>query len=72
MSIQVKTNGRQKITTDDMNPRIYHEEWKCKGCDCWIDVDEVIWATADGKLNTREGDPYCDACLPEEVMTDGI
>lgn len=26
----------------------------------------VSWATPDGKLNTMGGDPYSEACLPED------
>lgn len=41
------------------------EEYLCHECDGALTEDEVIWATADGVL-TMNGNPYCDACLPEE------
>lgn len=66
MSIQTEKTDCYKITYDDMNPRIYHEEWKCKGCGSWLDDEDVVWATEDGKLTTDKGDAYCDSCLPEE------
>lgn len=41
------------------------EELSCHECDGGLTEDEAIWATADGVL-TMNGNPYCDACLPEE------
>jgi len=68
MSIEQKVSddGRHKLTFDDMNERIHFEEWKCEGCDEWVDADDVVWATDDGELNTDTGKPYCDSCVPEE------
>jgi len=70
MSITTETssNGQYRITSDDINPLTYKEEFKCwgKGCGIWIDADEVNWATKNGQLNADIGYPYCDACLPEE------
>ena len=69
MTTETSSNGKYRVTSDDMNPLTYKEEFKCqgKGCGVWIDADEVNWATKDGQLNTDIGFPYCDACLPEEV-----
>ena len=41
------------------------EEFSCYECDGSLTEDEATWATADGVL-TMNGNPYCDACLPEE------
>jgi len=42
------------------------QNYDCVGCGIEIIEDEVNWATEDGKLTVLKGDPYCDACLPEE------
>jgi len=41
-------------------------EAQCITCGVWIHEGDVILATEDGRLTTDIGDPYCDACLPEE------
>lgn len=41
-------------------------ETVCSGCGDILDEDTAIYATPDGKLTTRHGDPYCDGCLPSE------
>jgi len=55
-----------RIIQDDLNGRIYFEEWKCHTCGNWINEQEVIWAKENGELNVIEGNPYCDECLPNE------
>ena len=37
----------------------------CHICDEWLEEDDILWATIEGKL---EGDtkPYCVACAPEQ------
>jgi len=40
---------------------VYHD---CYDCGLEIAEDDVLWATEDGVLTTN-GNPYCDACLPE-------
>ena len=68
MTIQIETseNGRRHIITDDANPRIYAERWKCTGCGCFEDAEEIVWARPDGTLDTDKGDPYCVSCVPDE------
>jgi hypothetical protein len=46
---------------------VYHD---CFGCGKEFSEDEVSWAMPDGRLTVMEGDPYCDACLPEEEDDD--
>ena len=41
---------------------VFHD---CFGCGKEFREDDVSWATEDGKI-TFGGNPYCDACLPEE------
>ena len=45
---------------------VFHD---CHGCGEEFREDDVSWATPDGELTTMRGDPYCDACLPEEKLT---
>jgi hypothetical protein len=50
---------------DDEDVEEDEEEFSCHECDGSLTEDEATWATADGVL-TMNGNPYCDACLPEE------
>ena len=50
---------------DDEDVEEDEEEISCHECDGSLTEDEAIWATVDGVL-TMNGNPYCDACLPEE------
>jgi hypothetical protein len=65
--IEITYNKKRTIRTiaDDLNPRIYYQEFSCKGCGIWINEDGVIWADEKGNL-TMHGNPYCDNCLPTE------
>lgn len=54
---------------DDEDVEEDDEEYSCHECDTNLTEDEVIWATEDGVL-TMNGNPYCDACLPEEKEDD--
>ena len=63
---KISDNDQHKITYDDMNERISFEEWRCESCGEWVDADDAVWATEDGRLNTDSGKPYCDGCVPEE------
>lgn len=40
--------------------------YKCAKCGTMLHEEIVIWALPDGTLNTDTGEPYCDACLPEQ------
>jgi hypothetical protein len=51
------------MSTEIRNSMVYHS---CQGCRKRFREDDVSWATPDGKLDTMAGDPYCDACLPED------
>lgn len=64
MAIHIEERGRKRVTSDDFNPRVYLEEWKCLGCSEWVEESEVTWSLPDGTLNTDKGDPYCDGCYP--------
>ena len=48
--IEIITNkeNNHKIIQDDVNGRIYKEEYKCHTCGCWLDEEEIIWAKDDG------------------------
>lgn len=46
---------------------VYHD---CHDCGLEIGESDVSWATEDGKLSVEFGEPYCDACLPEEEDDD--
>ena len=50
---------------DDEDVEEDEAEYSCHECDTDLTEDDVIWATEDGVL-TMNGNPYCDACLPEE------
>jgi hypothetical protein len=66
MMRQDEANG-VRHTYDDANPRCQMTEYECIGkCGVWMDEDEVIWATPDGRLNTDTGSPFCEACLPAD------
>jgi len=54
---------------DDEDVEEDEEEFSCHECDGSLTEDEATWATADGVL-TMNGNPYCDACLPEEKEED--
>lgn len=32
---------------DDMNPRIYQNEYRCKSCNEWIEEEETVWVDFD-------------------------
>jgi hypothetical protein len=68
MSIEIIINPQEnhRIIQDNINGRIYNEEFKCHACGTWINEQEAIWAKENGELNTTEGNPYCDECLPSE------
>ena len=51
------------MTAEIRKGMVYHD---CHGCGKEFREDDVSWATQDGKLTMLKGDPYCDACLPEE------
>ena len=53
---------RKKMKEED------EHDLSCFKCENYLTEDEAIWATEDGVL-TMHGDPYCDACLPEESGT---
>ena len=67
IQIAVSENGRRHIVIDDANPHIYDERWKCTGCGCFEAAENVLWARADGTLDTDRGDPYCVSCAPEQA-----
>ena len=46
---------------------VFHD---CFGCGKEFREDDVSWATEDGNLTMMKGNPYCDACLPEEEDED--
>lgn len=54
----------RRIVSDDENPRVYREEWRCRGCGAWIALDELVWADDQGKVDTDRGAPWCVSCLP--------
>lgn len=55
-----------KVVTDDWNPRIYSEEYRCTTCKGWYDHEIILWIDQDNLLNTETGQPYCEACAPEQ------
>lgn len=64
LEITLGEEGRYRVISDTMNPRIYSVEWKCKGCGTWFDEEQILWVNPDGSLSTDSGDPYCDSCCP--------
>jgi hypothetical protein len=62
--IELNKEGNKRTTYDDLNARIYKEEYKCNGCAIWLDEQEVIWADKEGNLDTINGLAWCDSCLP--------
>ena len=66
IEIIINPQENHRIIQDNLNGRIYNEEYKCHDCGNWINEQEVIWALENGELNTEKGNPYCDECLPSE------
>jgi len=64
--INVTVSGSHKVVQDDINQRIYSEEWKCSECREWTDSESVIWALDSGELSVASGKPWCEACAPEQ------
>ena len=42
---------------------------RCAACRIELSEDEAVWANEDGVLDTWQGLPWCDACLPYETRT---
>jgi len=51
-------DGRFKVTSDDMNPRIYCEEHKCDKCKAWFDADVMTF--------NEDGNQFCIDCVQQE------
>lgn len=66
MSIYIEESNEHKVVCDDLNGRIYGEEWKCNTCKEWVDADDVVWCLPNGELNTINGNAYCVGCCPEQ------
>lgn len=69
MTLRLDYSGEganRRVLSDDSNPRIYVEEWRCSDCGVWVPSDEVVWAGPDGILDTDRGDPWCVSCVPTE------
>lgn len=64
--IQLDNANRHRVISDDTNPRLYAEEWKCVGCNVWTDGEDIVWAMADGTLSTITGMPWCVHCVPPD------
>ena len=43
------------------------DKTECDRCGKPMNSDEAIYATKYGFLTVTYGEPYCDACLPDEV-----
>lgn len=68
MTIQIDERKNYRQIFDDMNPRIYQEQWKCANCGKWIDAEEVVWIDPEtGDATTSEmGKPFHVDCAPEQ------
>lgn len=59
--IKVTENGFVRKVQDDMNPRIFREEFKCANCGDWVDQDEVVWVP-----DWETGQPYHVECAGDQ------
>jgi len=59
--IQINEKGTVRIVYDDENPRIYSTEYRCKGCNEWVDAEDTVWIP-----NFSEGEPFHVDCAPPE------
>ena len=68
MAIRIEERGNVREVTDDMNPRIYSVEYKCKGCGLWVPEDETVWIDKDTKEASTgdNAEPWHVDCAPEQ------
>lgn len=63
LRIEISEDGRHHVAYDDMNPRIYHESWKCTGCGIFVEESDVTFVES---TDTDLPDPYCIDCIPDD------
>jgi len=48
---------------DEWTGRVLKTEFRCSGCGCWLDEDEVVWIdTETGEASWLRGTPFCVRC----------
>ena len=68
--LRIEDNGKVRVVSDDMNPRIYYTEIRCTKCGGYTAVDDIDnrWYK-DGDVvdsGTPGALPYCRECSPDE------
>ena len=68
MALRVEESGNVRTLSDDMNPRIYSQEYRCKGCGLWVAEDETVWIDKyTGNASTGDNsEPWHVDCAPEQ------
>jgi len=64
--IHIEDDGKHRVVSDDMNPRIYHEEVKCAKCGEYVPSEEIRYFKDGEKSSAGVGEPRCENCHPDE------
>jgi hypothetical protein len=46
MTIHITETENVRTIEDDLNPRVYHKEFRCAVCREWVAEDDTVWGNA--------------------------